>query len=861
MVEKNKYNDRTFLIPCYYLCIGIFLTISLVFVCFFSSLEANAQVIPKSQTRQKGVTYWQPSPFPGAESPVQSPIPMKTKDMEMLPQETPSQRAPIQYVPQTRSPYKEPSTIEKAYRLQYSNVIVRQLELLEHLDWNWPTGSPYTQDPRNPGSVSINQFGRQTYAPRPGETGVRPSGSYDKRPYQQRPTYGPGAAEPYTQQGVPRPETDAYYEDRPQTGIDLVEKFFTQFGYDFFQPKSFAPSSSMVVKENYLLQPGDYLRLNAWGAGADVQFYGVIDADGTISLPKLGVVPVAGIKYGDIGHVMSNEIKKYFPGANVDVSLVKPRSVEVYVAGQVKRPGLTVVPAFSTVLTALTEAGGPLKTGSLRNIVIYRQGKVHRVLDMYSLILRGNANDDIFLEDKDVIHVPYIGPTVAVVGAVPNPGIYEIKTNNIPVLRALALSGGALAQAQVKIYIRRFEKQQMLNVLDVNLDESKLRKVTIRNGDLLEIRYIGKTFPTSIRVTGHVWDPMEYSYEKGMKLSKVLPSAELLKPDAITDYCLIKRYNKEIAEFTWLRAPLMDMWQCGIDFELAPHDEVVILSKEEYGIKRSVYLSGAVWKAGEYEYTPGMTITDLIGLGGGLKNGASLKEVELSRQNIINDEAVLKHTKLDMSGGINNRLLQPYDTVMIPMVKGVGRINHVVITGEVRYPGKYACRDNERLSDLIDRAGGLLQTAYVYGAQYYSSRAQEIQQEAIDRMVEELELKFKSGVAEAGAEESSTATFRAAQERFVAKLRTIKAKGRVAIYLTELTGFRGSEKDFFVQNGDRLEIPNRPSFISVQGSVYSPNSYVYIEGTTLGEYLKWPAVPPRRRIQVIYMSIKRTGQS
>ena len=466
------------------------------------------------------------------------------------------QPPPVRLAPAIEEPA---SSIEKAYRLQYSDVILDQLSVLEHAE---PPEVQKREDEEELDSLRVKE---------------------------EKPRY-----------------PDA----------DIVEKYFTQFGYDLFKERAFRASEKMIVSDDYRLGPGDVLRVNMWGAGADVQFHGVIEPDGTISLPRLGVIPLAGTRFGDLERIITTEANKHFQGVDISVAIVRPRSVEVYVVGQVKRPGLTMIPAFSTMLTALTQAGGALKTGSLRNISLFRKGRLFRRLDLYDLIIRGHAGNDVFLEDKDVIHVPYIGPTIAVVGAVPRPGIFEIHKKTLGVDQALALAGGAVAQAQAKVYVRRFEKQRALNVLDVDLTHPKLPRVQVQAGDLLEVRFIGRRFPTTVRLAGHVWDRLEFSWQPGMKLSRVLPGPERLKPDAITDYCLVKRYDPDRAEYGWLRVPLSAVWKKQSDFDLKPHDVVFALSKEAYGISRSVHLQGAVWQPGEYKFKPGMTLRDLIGMGG-----------------------------------------------------------------------------------------------------------------------------------------------------------------------------------------------------------------------------------------------------
>ena len=835
-------------------------TSSLIFLLVFSSLttlflwqgQSSAQgTIPSnfqtSATQPNGTT-------PSAEE-IKEAIEKKRALSEVTPPTPPIQEESkdktLTSVVKAPSP-DVASTIEKAFRIQYSDLILHQLGLLEHI--------------------------------------AKPSTS-------------------------------------------LIEEHLTQFGYDFFRPRELRRSTNIVLPGDYVLGPGDVLRVNMWGSGTDVELDGEVRPDGTITLPRLGIIPVAGIRYGDIKAIIAKEAEKYIQGVNISVVIVRPRSLEIYVVGQIKDPGLRLVPAFSTVLNALLGAGGPLKVGSLRKIVISRQGKIFRRLDLYDLILKGNTKDDILLEDKDVVYVPYIGPTVAIVGAVRRPAIFELKDEKSRLDRILKYSGGSLAQAQVKLNLRRFEGNRALEVMDVDLNDPKVKQIIVMDGDLVEVRYIGQKFPRSVIVTGHVWDSQEFTYREGMRLSEVISNKGIVKPDANSEYALLRRYDPETTEFTVEKIPLSEIWAGKFDMVLRPrdrieilsqgsglpptvklsghiwqpieltfyegmmasdlitgpqdlkpggittyallrrydtstsefstekiplsriweaeydqplkiYDEIIILSQEEFGIKTEVYLRGAVWSPGNFKFTSAMTLKDLIALGGGLKKWAGRTEVEITRQSIVKDELVSTHLKMDISGQGADFRLQPFDLIRVPAVKGAGLVREVEISGEVRFPGKYAISRNEKLSDLIIRAGGLLDSAYLYGAQYLSQRAQAVQQQSLQRLIDEMEVRLSGdvlGAATSGldpGDEESVGSQQVALNTFLLKLKSIKATGRVAIKLVELETFKMSSYDFQLEQGDLLTIPSKPAFVSVMGSVYAPNSYLYRPNSTVGDYLK-----------------------
>jgi len=647
-----------------------------------------------------------------------------------------------------------------------------------------------------------------------------------------------------------------------QTSADMAEKYLTQFGYDLFRPGNFFHPGNVVLPEDYILGSGDVLRINMWGSGADVQIDGTIDPDGTITLPKLGVIPLAGVRYREVRDIITREAEKYIQGINLSVAVIQPRSLEIYIVGQVTSPGLKMVPAFSTVLNALVQSDGPLKVGSLRNIVLYRNGRLYRKLDLYDIILKGDTSNDVLLKDKDVIHVPYIGPTVAVVGAVRRSGIFEMKGDAQELDQILTLAGGVLPQAQAKLNLRRFVNNQALNVLDVDLTDPQLAKSYVLDGDLVEIRYIEHRLPRTVAVSGHIWDTQVFSWRNGMRLSEIIPGPEKLKPGAITKYAVLRRYNPRLATYTDQKILLSDVWTGQFDLVLRAYDEVVILSKTDYKVGTQVFLRGAVWGGGDYPFLPGMTLRDLLVLGGGIKEYANIGTVEISRQTKISNEIITHHFQVDLANETVDEPLKPFDMVRVPAIKGAGVIHEVIIKGEVRFPGNYALKDGERLSDLISRAGGYLPSAYLYGAKFFSISAQTIQQQSLTRLIEELEVRLAGGTvggvssAISGETAAISEAQLAAQKTFIEKLKSMKATGRVVIKLVDLEAFKGSRYDFALETGDILEIPPQPVFINVLGSVYAPNSYLYNPEHTLQDYLDM-AGGPTKTSDKKYMSLHK----
>ncbi len=796
-----------------------------------------------------------------------------------------------------------------------------------------------------------------------------------------------------------------------------------QFGYDIFRSATMQPSSLAVPDPAYLLGTGDQLFIRLWGSGSDAEYSVTVDREGTINVPKIGIVQLAGVKYGDVESIIRREAQKYIQGINVSVTLTKLRSLEIYVVGAVENPGLHIVPSFSTIFNGLLAAGGVKKSGTLRQIKLNRAKKVIKVLDVYDLLLKGNRGADEILQNKDVIFVPGIGKTAAVAGAVNNEGIFEI-TSEKNVQDLVRLAGNVLPQAfGSRIYLRRFENNQSFVVNDINSKSiNEWKKIAIQNGDLLELTFSLSQLPNVVNLEGHVWIPDIFQFKDGMKLSDVLTAPKLLMPDAVMAFALIYRYDLETTRVTprqfplskvftgeydealhpfdrikilsraaigirenfaitgavwkpgeyeyksglklkdalalagglmtdartdrieikrkiktgtkfeteyiqlnltdsadfvlesedrigvpkledyfisleghvWfpermkyysgmtlseilisrdlpkpedilkpdammafglierydpkttrttsIRFPLAEVFKGEYDAELQPFDKIKILSRLELGIAETFSLEGAVWKTGEFTYQPGLRLKDALALAGGLKFGARTEKIEIARQFIDGDRVQTDYIMLnnDQDGDF---LLEPWDSILVPNIKNATLVEKVAITGEVAYPGTYSIREGEKVSDLIQRAGGFSEYAYFYGAKYTSEKARIIQQKSIDQMIERLQLsvtKASSNMAQTAVSAEDVTAAEVTGEtakNLLQQLSSIKAEGRIAIKLADLASFKNSLYDFRLKNGDILDIPSKPSFVSVVGSVYSPGSFLYEPNRDLDFYL------------------------
>jgi protein involved in polysaccharide export with SLBB domain len=637
-----------------------------------------------------------------------------------------------------------------------------------------------------------------------------------------------------------------------------------QFGYTIFESSTDTLSKLAVPRDDYLIGPGDTLRIRFWGNNLDGAYSVIVSRDGTIDVPQIGILPIAGTQFGKLEEVILHEAEKYVQGINIHISLEELRSIEVYVVGEINRPGLHLVPPFSSVIGGLLAGEGVKKSGSLRTIKLFRAGNLYQVVDLYSLLLKGSRDGDVTLQDGDVLFVPRLGPTAAVAGASIQPAIYELTTES-SVADLLELAGGALPQSSKdRLYLRRFDNNKQFVVLDIDkrTSRSDLTTIPIRNGDLLELQYLEALWPEVVRLEGNVWFPDVFNYRSNLKLSDILTDISLLKPNSITDFAILYRYDPRSTRYVVERFPLSDVLSGQYDADLNPYDKIEILSRDDYGIQEPVKIVGSVWRPDDYVFSPGLTLGDLLGLAGGFKFDADPQRIDLSRQIIEGGEVTTSHFTLQ-AGTDASFKLQPYDYIYIRRVKDAASFKSVSITGEVKFPGDYRIKDGERLSDLIERAGGFTEKAYFYGAYFVSMKAQEIQQISIDRMIDDLELRAQTVLSEQAQlleDKQAISGQQLAIQKLISRLRQVKATGRMSITMGPLASLKNTAFDFELHEGDSLHIPMRPNFVSVVGSVYISKSYMYKANMNVGDYLQKAGGPTKTADDKAIYVVKANGE-
>lgn len=632
-----------------------------------------------------------------------------------------------------------------------------------------------------------------------------------------------------------------------------------QFGYGYFQvsASSYAPLTDIPVGPDYVIGPGDRIMLTLWGSVEGTHELEV-NRSGEIVLPKVGTLKVWGVSFGKLREVISASLARVYRDFELNVTMGKLKLMKVFVVGEVARPGDYNLSALSTIMNALSAAGGPLKSGTLRDIRIKRDGKLVESVDLYDFFLNGDKSRDIRLLPGDTVFVPVIGRVAGVAGSVRRPAIYELKGEKT-LKELLALAEGFLPTGYLqRLQIARVEAHQKKVVADFNVDPGDAQKnldqllaaVPVQDLDVVKVFPINDLVRDHVRLTGHVLRPGDYALRSGMHLS------DLVKDN------LLPEYYPNVAEVTRLLPPDSHPEVMFVDLakalagdptqnlELKEFDRVKVFARNDMSEPDTVRVNGMVQRPGTYRLLANMTVRDLVLLAGNLKNSAYLDSAEITRVRrtgaTITSYPVPVNLGEAMKGNPQDNLkLEPYDELGVRMIPDwvVETERYVTLQGEVRFPGVYPVYKGERLSSVVERAGGFTSKGYLRGAKFTRKSVQEDQQKRLDEIVARTEKALADKRAELASVAASREELEAAKasldalSKGVEKLKAARAEGRVVIRLSSLDNLKAGPYDLELQGGDTLVVPLTPNHVSVMGQVYNPATLVHIAGKRLSYYL------------------------
>ena len=613
----------------------------------------------------------------------------------------------------------------------------------------------------------------------------------------------------------------------------MVMKKSRVFGYDFFQnPKiSFNPTINVPTPESYIINTGDELLVEVWGA-AESSTTQKVDNQGNIILPMAGKVHVGGLNFVEAKARINTALRKIYAGISAPegsyakvytgVSIANIRTVKVNIIGEVEAPGTYSLSALSTVINALYASGGPTENGSFRNIQVVRGGKTIAHLDIYNFLLKGSQEGNINLNDQDVIIVPPYKNQVEVIGFVKREGLYEVKDGEK--LSALEdYFGGFKSNAYKDVMVVERIIGAKREVKEVPYNEAS--KFTMQAGDKLLVHKLSDVYHNRISITGAVYQPGNYAYSEGMTVLDLIQKAAGVREEAYLNRAILFRSIDHVDKQS-LNFSLKDLLEKKQSIALQPNDSLHIYGKDSLIAKPMVRIEGAVRKPQKFAYAKGLLPADLIIMAGGFIEGADQTQVEVARQlNDANFKTISKVYTVSLSKeGGESIALEPNDIVTVRYQKGYIPQQVVKIEGEVSFPGFYAIlTKEERISSLIERSGGLAPYAYVEGATLVRRKDRdEKDQKAQEKQLKKLKKTDKDLTLIETKEEENTPE---------------ASEYRVGINLKKIMENKNSYQDLILKDGDVLIIPSEKQTVEVKGLVLAPSLVRYEKGKSTKSYI------------------------
>lgn len=607
------------------------------------------------------------------------------------------------------------------------------------------------------------------------------------------------------------------------------------YGHQVFNSQSltFEPSENLATPQNYRLGPGDEVVIDIWGTSED-HMRQTISPEGSIMISQIGPVYLNGLTIKDANQHIKSAFSRKYAGMNdaetdIQVTLGQVRTIQVDILGEVATPGTFRMSPFSSVFHALYRAGGINDIGSLRNIQVLRNGKKVAGVDIYDYLFKGKTSGNIRLQEGDVIIVPPYEQLVNIDGNVKRPMYYEIKPDET-VKSLLDYAGGFTGDAYGGMV--RLSRQSGTENELYNIDRGEFATYRLQDGDIITVGTILDRYANRVELKGAVYRPGMFAIGDGLKTVRdLIDKADGVTEDAYTDRVLLYREGPE-KQLEVVALDLKDILRgAAPDITLKRNDMLVISSVNELEERGDVYIGGQVARPGAYPYAANSTVEDLIFQAGGLLEGASTARVDISRR-IVDPSATETTNQLaqEFTVSIENGLavgkgkgfrLKPYDRVEVRRSPGYAPQETVAIDGEVLFAGTYTLRKrNERLSEFVTRAGGLIDGAYIKGA-HLSRRLSESELAA---RKEALRLAMSNNSENMG-------------DSIAIDKIDLSNMYNVGINLEKALANPGSDYDLVLMPGDSLYVPEKQSTVKISGDVMFPNAVIYEPGKKLSHYI------------------------
>ena len=600
--------------------------------------------------------------------------------------------------------------------------------------------------------------------------------------------------------GTQKEINESYIEKNSRTKFqDFVltstGKDYSLFGYDLFSGSRYGSTANLPVSMGYVIGPGDELEIKLWG-NIDSAIRLTVDRNGQITMPKIGSLMVSGVAYENLQQTIKDSVDRVYKGVEVNVTLGKMKSIQIFISGEAKKPGSHIVSGYATFLGAIFDTGGPSSLGTMRDIKLIRDGKEVSSIDIYDFILNGKMKNDIHLKTGDVIQIRKATARVAVTGNFDKSAIYELKGNSESIDALLSYGGGLGALATpYKINLERIDplnKNSTRSVIELDLTKNT-EKINLQDGDILTIFPADNEFKDAVTLRGNVAFPLRYPYKLNMKISDLIPDPKsLVMSEFYKNKNMLVQYDSE-------KNTRKDQEQ---------------LSVEIKNLLGEINWDYAAIQRFDYK-----------------KMKTSLIKFNLHKAIVEKDD-------------FENKKLEPGDVVTVFGVKDMpipsAKITSFVkISGEVNVPGVYQIDSGKTLNDLVAMAGGLTNEAYLYGSIFTRESTRVQQQENLNKAISQMESEIvvQSNNILQNITDATGTTAQAqisGQKMFLQKLQSMKATGRVSL------GLSNNEKNLppiALENEDAITIPKKPSFVSAFGAIFAATSYIYKDGLSTGDLL------------------------
>ena len=629
-------------------------------------------------------------------------------------------------------------------------------------------------------------------------------------------------------------DTLIYYQNKLDQSENQV------FGHNLFNNEllTFEPGVNIATPANYVLGAGDAIIIDVWGATQE-SFEGTISPDGIVVIDGIGPIKLSGLTVSQAKERVTQKLGQYYQDCEINLSLGENRSIQVQVMGEVRIPGTYTLSGFATTFNALYSAGGINDIGTLRNIKIYRSGRLAGTLDVYDYLLNGNARGDIRLQDNDVIMVDTYEALVNVTGKVKRPMFYEMRTNE-SVSQVIRNAGGFTGDAFTKNI--RLTRKAGTEYSMHTVDEFQMSNFTLMDGDSIFVDSVVARFNNMVEVRGAVMHTGQYQLGGDIQTVKdLLQACEGLREDAFRTRAVMHRQKDDLS-LEMLSINLEDLMEGNTpDVPLKNGDVLFVPSALDMKGERTLHITGEVMYPGIYQYAENTRVEDLILMAGGLTPAASHARIDIFRR--VDDPTATERTdevtrqfsislKDGFKTGDTDVKLEPYDQVVVRKAPNYVEQKVVSVQGCVNFEGDYAMTSNKfRLSDLIKSAGGLTKEAYSRGGRLIRklTPTEQMQQESAMRATQ---IQMYEDAMQ------NDKTYSTAQIDSILDLKmNMSDEYPVAVNLEKALAEPGSAEDVVLREGDMLYVPQYNNTVKVSGEVAYSNSMSYVKGKNLAYYI------------------------